>query len=516
MTHKSSEVYRSLPDAIAFTIPRRTSMRESWWREKRYPSGGVTQCSTIPEEGDETGVTPRNNNSIQQTITTLKRDGLLAEVLSTKEDAICVTGQVKKYANFFEEIPRKIDLTAKNMPRPQSIDSSFQEKIKYKVKYPFWDDYTMPKSKMRRNTVSNFPKWEGICREQMESSTTQKRKAVAEFEDICVNRVQALKLKLLNSSAEIDTSSSLTCPEDTLNATVMEKHIYQVTDSKTISIKEPVLEGSSKLFVKPRIQRLSFVNYYPVNLHRENDLTSLACASEFVPSQEMSSVASSTGGRCVEEPHAGGRPASASCDVVRSRCVVQSCSVSDKSESHQDLDAAVHSDASECAIISKGKTSKTKCDNFNKTEGYMVSDADNSSNYRKTMGASNLDKETTISFSDNEAAAPSTQSNTPRVVGAALKSYKDIPEELFNSLPESSVDPAPNVSSASSDRSPGDSDRGGDVYRQEQDWVVMQEGRRVLLESSVLGNNWDASSDGRSSSMSSSSNSKYSSLNFWF
>lgn len=41
----------------------------------------------------------------------------------------------------------------------------------------------------------------------------------------------------------------------------------------------------------------------------------------------------------------------------------------------------------------------------------------------------------------------------PRIVAASVKSYKDIPEELFNSLPESSVDPASDGDEPQGDKS---------------------------------------------------------------
>ncbi|XP_066980915.1 uncharacterized protein [Macrobrachium rosenbergii] len=86
----------------------------------------------------------------------------------------------------------------------------------------------------------------------------------------------------------------------------------------------------------------------------------------------------------------------------------------------------------------------------------------------------------------------------PRVVAACIKSYHDIPEELFNSLQESSVDPQPPSSSSPSPppppppSSPPPSGKNASSTSllptpapRSSDWKTMQEARKALLMGEV-------------------------------
>ncbi|XP_063598822.1 uncharacterized protein LOC134775279 isoform X2 [Penaeus indicus] len=72
----------------------------------------------------------------------------------------------------------------------------------------------------------------------------------------------------------------------------------------------------------------------------------------------------------------------------------------------------------------------------------------------------------------------------PRVVAACIKSYHDIPEELFNSLQESSVDPSPSPPPpAKQDPSPVAAlpPPAPPTPAPRSDWKTMRDGRRALL-----------------------------------
>ncbi|XP_045600464.1 uncharacterized protein [Procambarus clarkii] len=74
----------------------------------------------------------------------------------------------------------------------------------------------------------------------------------------------------------------------------------------------------------------------------------------------------------------------------------------------------------------------------------------------------------------------------PRVVAACIKSYHDIPEELFNSLEESSVDPiTPGAAHTPPPLSPAHTGPLPPTPAPRGDWRTMREGRRALLMGEV-------------------------------
>ncbi|XP_071528286.1 uncharacterized protein [Panulirus ornatus] len=94
---------------------------------------------------------------------------------------------------------------------------------------------------------------------------------------------------------------------------------------------------------------------------------------------------------------------------------------------------------------------------------------------------------------------------TPRVVAACIKSYRDIPEELFNSLQESSVDPvAPGPESTSPPPSPSIISPPPPTVTTplpptpapRSDWRTMREGRRALLTGEVSDADTEEGSEG--------------------
>ena len=522
MFQKSSDVYRSLPGSIASTIPKRTSCKEEWWEEQGYSSKGDNSFDSTSIE--HLLIIKKQNSSDHHIIGRNPQNS--DDSCQSKNEALCVTGQVKKRTQFFEKI-RELRDGEESISRMHLFSTDMtkhQDKIKYRMNYPYWDQCNKPKNRAYRHTVSNFPKWDDICNTQSKSSSFRsKTNAFTEIGDIYQDGVQPLKVKLLNSSVAINDNTFTKDTADDSVGDIVER-VDKSTDSyvqqkedNCIVISKPVEYKNSKLSVKPLIRPRSFQNC-------ESDIKSKPHMPLFnIPSIVVSKPEHDSpllSGRCSDDiaTRAGGRcsPVSDSWRAIESTREVRSCSVCDESLSDTNHEFDADSDTSVCTVICS-KDISARTDQGDSTceleDDIMVSNdccsliAINNT----VMGTPDLKHNSQSATVDaNGAVTISSQVGTPRVVAAALKSYKDIPEELFNSLQESSVDPLPNGAT----RNTQQHDIGDTLERscrKEQDWVVMQEGRRALLETSVLSNNWDTSSDGgRSSSMSSSSNSEYS------
>ena len=562
-TSKQPEVYKKLPGAIASTVPRRTSFRESWVRTN-YTGYSVASHSEETKNGD------KENNTEELVHNEQSEENKGMESNKDSEDE--VPSYVKKMKSYFEQVPNQSDCYESRAPKfvaPPS-DSDF-EVIKYTVRVPFWkEDYEESKTRRQRHTVSHFPKWDYICEEA--SSTKEVCKIHKESVPI-KNEKRLSRIESIKGQLRSNQKTAYAIPTKILNT-------LRKTGVKSMEISEPVLTAPANLYVQPlsdsEMAQITLENSDSSNDDINSDLRSNQCTANLIPSEifrtprktavesmeisepvltapanlyvqplsgsEMALITSNNSGlskdyvgiessnkslspyrkdtlqslteiahtalvtnkRSVEAPpprtrREGGHnlPTDSTWSDANRIAGVVSGDVDGETSERYYTDRDVNSEdsdvSSENNTVINANLSASSCS----LTGMMVPDdiSGNQVNIKDTVDLSL--KNVNQSGGSHESLDDSSKA-TPRVVGASLKSYLDIPEELFDSLPESSVDPVP-VDSPN-----------------EKDWVIMQEARRALFENSVLNNSWPAKegeqlSDGRASSLSTESenNSEY-------
>ncbi|XP_047736824.1 uncharacterized protein LOC108675898 isoform X2 [Hyalella azteca] len=479
-----SDAYKSLPRAIASTIPRRPNFRDSWCEKQPTSASEISShfidedCQNIEKDA------VKRKSAFFQSISDKREE----EAMKARRE----TGQVRKVARIFERNScSEVNFTARESNLKTSDD---MEIIKYKVKYPYWQGSRV---KSHRHTVSNFPKWDAISQEGLNPNLLDpKNSSFSDEIRAKVGRVDFIKRRLQ------ELHKTNTSPVHSSSA-------FNEENGKE-NFEVPELVERSHSSIKPPVSRRTIFNEVrPPVVHPATN------GGEKYDAVERSQLKRRESAGEVELDLAGGQPApetthvfSVKSELVRSGCVVTQLRREDSDEhsstfSDDDQEA---SDASTCTVIDTKNdfNSKNFVRNANVT---MVGSVDSCAphDYIRGHGTDNQDMELLansdlIPESENSIKVPT----QPRIVAAALKSYRDIPEEIFDSLPESSVDPVPDDSVAAV-TVPATKD---DIVetneeaspRQVQDWVVMQEGRKALFESSILSPRWTGTQDDAESS----------------
>ena len=383
-----SDVYRSLPKSIASTIPKRTQYREKWYANRNNSSSDKNTDhelhSTIFEDDSviyEPPLRLRRNSSALNLISKVENeeddeDDMCNSVIS-RHEALCVTGQVRRHACYFEKFPKhpyggslkRQNEDAKSRflgHRSRSLEytSSNYDMIKYKTTSPFWKEYNERKSRSEKPKLDNLKKWDAVCFESVNSPVASKTDAFQEIGEVCANKVKTIKYKLLGEGAydeDLDYNSETNDVDPSESFSTNERG-YLMKNGGNIHYNDELIAVSSQ---PSSAERGSF-----------QDEVIRSHADSFVAS-DASEVGAGVREVLVSSDDSE-RPALACGQPVVQRRLL-------------DLERKM--------MVLQGKPD---CQ-------LLISDA------------SNID-------------------NSPKVIRADLKSFNDIPEELFNELHESSVD----------------------------------------------------------------------------
>ncbi|KAK7085901.1 hypothetical protein SK128_002438, partial [Halocaridina rubra] len=483
--------YTSLPPAVAATVPRRVPLRDSWIRHPFHsenptvsitaevagtssPSSTPPMTPTSPRLGGLRQIwdTPRPASVVVTTYTPPNK--------SANEELHGIEGKVSRAKAFFESAPLHTKEKKPFEMRKQSDDTTV---VRYHVKNPYRIS-PKPKPRRFRNTISTYPQW-GLEADEIpmksdsdsdvqviitDVSTTASggnRDEMKSDPPVEITRIKPSYIRRRYGTVTGILSERNDDTEESLHKRLsneLRKYVQETTEET----------GNRRDAATPDAVDGVGDNY------GIQDAPGMVVVIE----EEEGSPTTSTASNSSEEVH-------------RARVVLVSAFEGAEEEEEDTLDvsssvvslgrdgawnrrrvvAPSHSPFPSCRcdraiVVNTDDEGEGPSSTRSECQGSAIAEGHASS---KTM---------VVVPEDGQVQAAG-----PRVVAACIKSYHDIPEELFNSLQESSVDPHPPPPSPTSslkgtiniDNAPENTPVVVTPTSRPADWKTMQEGRQALL-----------------------------------
>ena len=430
----SVSTYTSLPPGIAATVPKRPSLKDTWIRKQTsspclsrpLPSRSTSRPKTLPRRSS-----PKRPISVD-----LGKPFAHRRERSWDEnlDVIGITGQVKRRTLFFETQPlikpENKSNEPKDSPRKNLKENEKIDKDKINSDNLVCETKSILRlSKHKRNTISSFPRWESITHQYKFTDNSNPKNN------------ETIKTTIINDIICNDTPNK---PQSTESSFSPRRHTQAVNinlrNIPQISKEEKKKENSSDNTGNECNKNEKLTNKKP---KKENKLVNKHL---FVDSDKKTA-----------------KTKDSSNNKDNQNISSKNLKKAGVGKSDANTGVSTHKPVCRCSRSSSSSldTAAVKLTSSSSVSRRFL----NQIPYRKntSLNVSSSIRENNVSACSVSMGIPDDSGvSAPRVVAASMKSYKDIPEELFNSLPESSVDPSPPPEPAPSE------------------WSNMKEGRRSL------------------------------------